>query len=120
MSPNTQPLIITGNVSQLGTLNIHQSITAEAIMAMQINHKGQQDGESISMPIPQHNARTKTRGEANFPGWRTKYLEGRNKSGEPRPQLGSTKVYVSRSPSFDWRLPDESQRRRARNVNRTC
>ncbi len=44
--------ISAGNVSQFGTLNIHQSMTAEAIMAMQMNHNGQQDGASISMPIP--------------------------------------------------------------------
>ena len=44
--------MMTGNVSQFGTLNIHQSMTAEAIMAMQMNHNGQQDGASISMPIP--------------------------------------------------------------------
>src|SRR5436190_10943252 len=52
MRPNTQPLIITGNVSQFGTLYSHQSITPSAIMAMQMNHNGQQDGASISMPIP--------------------------------------------------------------------
>src|SRR6516164_6618074 len=90
--------MMTGKVNQLGTLNIHQSMTAEAIMARQMNHRGQQAGENISMTVPativeQKPVRKQTKGRA-------KAKEGRkNNSSEPRksglrgsPPVGIAKI----------------------------
>jgi len=61
-------------------------MTAEAIMAMQMNHNGQQDGASISMPIPSTILEQKRGAKQISKKRRTKYLEGETKSGEPRPR----------------------------------
>jgi len=112
---------MTGNVSQFGTLNIHQSMTAEAIMAMQMNHNGQQDGASISMPIPSTILEQK-RGAKQISKERANEISRRRnkKRRAAASGLSRTKVYVSRSPQLRFigsrcwmkrARNDESQRR---------